>query len=359
MQQYQGLKIGKKYTKLPLIQGGMGIGISLGGLAGAVAAEGGAGVISAAQIGFREPDFDEEPFTANLRAIHKEVEKARALSKEGVIGMNIMTAMNGYESYVREAVKAGVDFIVSGAGLPVDLPAYAEGSDTAIAPIVSTEKSASVILKYWDKKYKKIPDLLIVEGPKAGGHLGFTKEQLEFFTENKYKEEIGAILRLVKTYEEKYGEKIPVILAGGIDSREKAEEAFSIGADGIQVATRFVTTKECDAASEYKEAYVKAKKEDICIVKSPVGMPGRAIHNAFLEKVERGEKKLCKCHKCLHRCNPGEIPYCITDALIQAAEGNVEDALIFCGANAWKISEIQSVSQVVRELFPDFPERFS
>lgn len=359
MQQYQGLKIGKKYTKLPLIQGGMGIGISLGGLAGAVAAEGGAGVISAAQIGFREPDFDEEPFTANLRAIHKEVEKARALSKEGVIGMNIMTAMNGYESYVREAVKAGVDFIVSGAGLPVDLPAYAEGSDTAIAPIVSTEKSASVILKYWDKKYKKIPDLLIVEGPKAGGHLGFTKEQLEFFAENKYKEEIGAILRLVKTYEEKYGEKIPVILAGGIDSREKAEEAFSIGADGIQVATRFVTTKECDAASEYKEAYVKAKKEDICIVKSPVGMPGRAIHNTFLEKVERGEKKLCKCHKCLHRCNPGEIPYCITDALIQAAEGNVEDALIFCGANAWKISEIQTVSQVVRELFPDFPERFS
>lgn len=359
MQQYQGLKIGKKYTKLPLIQGGMGIGISLGGLAGAVAAEGGAGVISAAQIGFREPDFDEEPFTANLRTIHKEVEKARALSKEGVIGMNIMTAMNDYESYVREAVKAGVDFIVSGAGLPVDLPAYTEGSDTAIAPIVSTEKSASVILKYWDKKYKKIPDLLIVEGPKAGGHLGFTKEQLEFFTENKYKEEIGSILRLVKTYEEKYGEKIPVILAGGIDSREKAEEAFSIGADGIQVATRFVTTKECDAASEYKEAYVKAKKEDICIVKSPVGMPGRAIHNTFLEKVERGEKKLCKCHKCLHRCNPGEIPYCITDALIQAAEGNVEDALIFCGANAWKISEIQTVSQVVRELFPDFPERFS
>ena len=359
MKQYQGLKIGKKYTKLPLIQGGMGIGISLGGLAGAVAAEGGAGVISAAQIGFREPDFDEEPLTANLRAIHKEVEKARALSKEGVIGMNIMTAMNGYESYVREAVKAGVDFIVSGAGLPVDLPAYTEGIDTAIAPIVSTEKSASVILKYWDKKYKKIPDLLIVEGPKAGGHLGFTKEQLEFFTENKYKEEIGAILRLVKTYEEKYGEKIPVILAGGIDSREKAEEAFSIGADGIQVATRFVTTKECDAAPEYKEAYVKAKKEDICIVKSPVGMPGRAIHNAFLEKVERGEKKLCKCHKCLHRCNPGEIPYCITDALIQAAEGNVEDALIFCGADAWKISEIQTVSQVVRELFPDFPERFS
>ena len=359
MKQYQGLKIGKKYTKLPLIQGGMGIGISLGGLAGAVAAEGGAGVISAAQIGFREPDFDEEPLTANLRAIHKEVEKARALSKEGVIGMNIMTAMNGYESYVREAVKAGVDFIVSGAGLPVDLPAYTEGIDTAIAPIVSTEKSASVILKYWDKKYKKIPDLLIVEGPKAGGHLGFTKEQLEFFTENKYKEEIGAILRLVKTYEEKYGEKISVILAGGIDSREKAEEAFSIGADGIQVATRFVTTKECDAASEYKEAYVKAKKEDICIVKSPVGMPGRAIHNAFLEKVERGEKKLCKCHKCLHRCNPGEIPYCITDALIQAAEGNVEDALIFCGADAWKISEIQTVSQVVRELFPDFPERFS
>lgn len=359
MNQYQGLKIGKKYTKLPIIQGGMGIGISLGGLAGAVAAEGGAGVISAAQIGFREPDFDEAPLKANLRAIHKEVEKAKALSKGGVIGMNIMTAMNGYENYVKEAVKAGVDFIVSGAGLPVELPAYTNGSDTAIAPIVSTEKSASVILKYWDKKYKKIPDLLVVEGPKAGGHLGFTKEQLDFFTEDKYKEEVKAILKLVKTYEEKYGSKIPVILAGGIDSREKAEEAFSVGADGVQVATRFVTTEECDAAPEYKEAYIRAKKEDICIVKSPVGMPGRAIHNKFLENVERGEKTLCKCHKCLRRCNPGEIPYCITEALVQAAEGNVEHALLFCGANAWKISEIQTVSQVIRELFPDVPERCS
>ena len=351
MNTYKSLKIGKKTARLPLIQGGMGIGISLGGLAGAVAKEGGVGIISAAQIGFKEPDFDEEPLTANLRAIHKELKKARELADGGVVGFNIMVAMKNYESYVREAVAAGADLIISGAGLPTDLPAYVQGSDTAIAPIVSTAKSAAVILKYWDRKYKRVPDLVVIEGPKAGGHLGFTKEQLTEYTEEVYENEVNEILEIIKAYEEKYGKKIPTALAGGINTREQVQNAMSLGVDAVQCATCFVSTVECDADIRYKETYIHAGKKDIRIVKSPVGMPGRAISNAFLDKVDKGEKIPHKCHQCLAHCKPAEIPYCITDALIHAVKGEVEDALLFCGADAWKVTEIRTVKEVVEDLF--------
>lgn len=350
MDKMMGLQVDRKMARLPLIQGGMGIGISLGGLAGAVAKEGGVGIISAAQIGFKEPDFDKDPYAANLRAVHKELKRAREIAGDGVVGFNIMVAMKNYEGYVREAVSAGADIIISGAGLPTDLPAYVEGSDTAIAPIVSTEKSAGVILKYWDRKYKRIPDILVVEGPKAGGHLGFTKEQFELFDEESYCEEVKKILDLVHRYEDKYEKKIPVVLAGGMDTHEKISKAFEMGIDGIQVATRFVTTQECDADIRYKQAYINAGEEDIRIVKSPVGMPGRAISNKFLEKVDAGEKIPHKCHQCLHKCNPAEIPYCITDALIHAAKGEVEDALLFCGADAYQADKIRTVSEVIKEL---------
>lgn len=162
------LKIGDLTLRRPIFQGGMGVGVSLGGLAGAVAAAGGAGAISAAQIGFREPDFDTRTLEANLRAMDKELNKARRIAKGGVVGFNIMVAMQHYADYVRQAVKGGADFIVSGAGLPVDLPGYAAGSDVKLAPIVSTEKSAAVILKYWAKKWNRVPDFLVIEGPKAG-----------------------------------------------------------------------------------------------------------------------------------------------------------------------------------------------
>lgn len=351
MIQYQPLKIGKHTAKLPLIQGGMGIGVSLGRLAGAVAKEGGVGIISTAQIGFREPDFNEAPLKANLRGIKKELDKARDKANGGVVGFNIMVASRNYESYVQEAVRQGADVIISGAGLPVDLPKYTLGSDTAIAPIVSTAKSAGVILKYWHKKYHCIPDLVVIEGPKAGGHLGFTREQLGEYTEENYKLEVAKILEIVKEYEAMYSRKIPVALAGGIDTRERVQEAFSMGLDGVQTATRFVTTQECDADIRFKEAYIKAEEYDIRIVKSPVGMPGRAISNAFLDKVDRGEKIPHKCHQCLQHCKPAEIPYCITDALIHSVKGEVEDGLLFCGADAYQAKEIQTVAQVVQELF--------
>ena len=161
------LWIGKRRVEKPVLQGGMGIGISLGGLAGAVAANGGVGIISAAQIGFREPDFDTNTEEANVRAMHSEYVKARKLAPEGVIGFNIMVAMRHYERYVKEAVQAGADLIVSGAGLPMDLPAIAGKAKTALAPIVSSERSARLILKYWEKKYRRLPDLVVIEGPQT------------------------------------------------------------------------------------------------------------------------------------------------------------------------------------------------
>lgn len=344
------LRMGKIEAKLPVIQGGMGVGISLGGLGGAVAKEGGIGIISAAQIGFREPDFDRNPREANLRAMKTEYDKARSLAPEGVIGFNIMVAMRGYEEYVRAAIDAGADLIISGAGLPTDLPRIAGESGVKLAPIVSTEKSAQVILKYWDKKYHRIPDLLVIEGPKAGGHLGFHLGEIEEF-QKKYDEEVTKILAVVKGYEYRYAQHIPTALAGGISDRAAADHAFSLGADAIQVATRFVTTEECDADIRYKEAYVNAKESDIVIVKSPVGMPGRAIRNAFIRRVEAGEQiPHSPCHGCLHKCDPSAIPYCITDALIHAAKGEIDEALLFCGADAWKADRIETVKEVIDSL---------
>lgn len=368
---YKPLKTGNLTAKVPVIQGGMGIGISLGNLAGTVAKVGGIGIISAAQIGFKEADFDQNPEKANLRTIQKEYEKARKIAPDGVIGFNIMVAMRHYEKYVEAAIQAGADLIISGAGLPMDLPKIAGASQVKLAPIVSSEKSARVIFRYWEKKYKRQPDLVVIEGPLAGGHLGFSVEELEMYeaecgnlchgsvnsgSENrgkkKYEDEVRKILETVKIYEEKCDHEIPVVLAGGIDDASKVEEAFALGVDGVQVATRFVTTKECDADIRYKQAYLDAKKEDIVIVKSPVGMPGRAILNTFQKKVRAGEKiPHSPCHGCLHKCNPAEIPYCITDALIHAAKGEVEDALLFCGANAYKATKIETVEEVVQDLF--------
>ena len=348
----KNFKIGDKITRVPLIQGGMGVGISLGRLAGSVAKAGGVGIISTAQIGYREEDFDRNPAAANERAIAGEMKKAREISGDGIIGYNIMVALKEYASHVKAAVKAGADIIISGAGLPTELPELVKGSLTKIAPIVSTDKSAKVILKYWDRKYKRTADLVVIEGPQAGGHLGFHKEELEKYTEESYSEEIKKIIETVKSYAEKYETEIPVIVAGGIYNREDVQKVDNLGADGIQVATRFITTEECDADIRYKEAHLKAKESDIAIVKSPVGMPGRAIMNKFMTRVMNGEQiSHSPCHGCLVKCNPKEIPYCITDGLINAVKGNVDEGLLFCGAKAWKAERLQTVQEVINDLF--------
>ena len=280
------LKIGELTARIPVIQGGMGVGISLSGLAGSVAACGGVGVISTAQIGYRDPEFEKDPIGTNLRVIGEEIRKAREIAKGGILGVNIMVATRQYAEYVKAAVKSGIDLIISGAGLPMDLPKLVAGSKTKIAPIVSTVKAARVICRFWDHHYQRMPDLVVIEGPKAGGHLGFSRKQLEEFTPVTYDQEIRGILAEVKKYADKYGKEIPVVVAGGIFTREDMLHAMELGADGVQMGTRFVTTWECDASEAYKQTYLHAKKEDIVIVDSPVGMPGRAIRNRFLEEKE-------------------------------------------------------------------------
>ena len=349
--EYNPLKIGSLELKKPIIQGGMGIGISLGNLAGAVAKQGGMGIISAAQIGFREPDFEVNTKEANLRAIRKEYELAKSIFPEGIIGFNIMVAMRHYEDYVKEAVNAGADIIISGAGLPTELPKLTEGSNTKIAPIVSTEKSAKVILRYWDKKYKCTADMIVIEGPKAGGHLGFDRAQLNEFDQKTYDQEVIRILQVVKEYAEKYDVDIPVALAGGITNANDVQHAFDLGVDAVQVASRFVTTSECDADIEFKKSYLNTNEKDIVIVQSPVGMPGRAILNPFMGQIMNGLKQTPKkCLGCLRNCNPSEIPYCITQALINAVKGNVDEGLLFCGANVWKAEKIETVKEVMDSL---------
>lgn len=351
---YKPLIIKGKKAEIPIIQGGMGVGISLGGLAGAVAKAGGVGIISTAQIGFREEMFDSDPLHANLLAMKKEYEKARKIAPNGVIGFNIMTALANYKEYVECACSLGADLVVSGAGLPVDLPMYVKGSNVAIAPIVSTRKSAHTIIKYWMKKDNRLPDLIVIEGPQAGGHLGFTKEQLQSYEAQNYtgyEEEIKEILAEIREWEIQYQTKIPVVAAGGIDSQEKVQRLMALGLDGVQVGSRFVTTIECDAAEEYKNQYLRAEQEDIVLIKSPVGMPGRAIRNPWLKRQEAGGKEtIRKCHNCLKHCDRKTIPYCITDALIAAAKGDMEHGLVFCGANVYKSKKLETVSEVIDSL---------
>lgn len=328
----------------------MGVGVSLSRLAGTVASCGGVGIISTAQIGYREEGFEKNPIETNLKAIASEIKKAREIAKGGIIGVNIMVATKRYSDYVKAAVKAGVDLIISGAGLPTMLPELVHGSKTKIAPIVSTIKSASVILKMWDRKGHRIPDLVVIEGTRAGGHLGFSPEQLERFTPEVYEEEIKGIIKLVNEYGEKYETHIPVVIAGGIYDRSDIDHALELGADGVQMGTRFVTTFECDASDAYKQTYINASKEDIRIVKSPVGMPGRAIVNTFMENPTPGIGLNGKCMQCLEKCNPATIPYCITRALINSAKGNVEDGLLFCGDNAYRAEKIVHVEEVFKNL---------
>lgn len=375
MSNFKPLVIGDLKIEKPVIQGGMGVGISLHRLAGAVAKAGGMGLISTAQIGFREPDFKTNFVEANLRAIRNEFKKAREIAPEGAIGFNIMVATKHYDMWVKEAVKAGADAIVSGAGLPVSLPEYAEAAyeemkamgkkllrRTKLAPIVSTAKAAMVICKMWDRKYHKVPDFVVVEGPLAGGHLGFSKEQLtrygadsadveKTYDQAAYDEEVKAIMKVVKGYEEKYDTHIPVVTAGGIYTHEDVKHQFELGAEGVQVATRFVTTEECDAPDAYKQTYIEASKEDIVITQSPVGMPGRAILNPFLKKIKEGERPAIKsCFQCLEHCDIKTIPYCITRALVNAAEGDEDAALLFCGSNAFRSDHIETVEGVMNAL---------
>lgn len=345
----KNLVIGDLVAKIPIIQGGMGVGISLHKLAAAVAREGGIGVISAAQPGFREPDFYTNTFEANMRALEREIKLAKEQSNGGIIGVNIMVAVTHYEDYVQCCIKNGADIIVSGAGLPMDLPKFAAGSDIKLAPIVSSAKACKVIFSRWVKKYDRLPDLLVIEGPKAGGHLGFKAEEVASI--DNFDDEILKIVETKKEFEEKYNKTIPVVFGGGVFTKEDVKHCIDeLGLDGVQMATRFVATEECDADNAFKEAYVNAKLEDVKIVKSPVGMPGRALNNHFIKDIVPEGCKISRCFKCLVHCDPRTIPYCISQALFNGANGDIDNALVFCGENVYKIDKISTVKDIIDEI---------
>lgn len=338
------MKIGDKELEIPVIQGGMGVGVSLSGLAGAVAKCGGVGIISTAQIGFHKPDFSKRPIECNLEAIKDEIHKAKEIAcGKGLVGVNIMVVTQKYEEYVKAAVKAGADIIVSGAGLPMELPGIVGDSKVLLAPIVSGKRALRVIMQYWKKHFNRTPDLVVVEGPKAGGHLGFDHEELEMYKTISYDDRLQEILDITTPA------GIPTVMAGGVYDRDDMNHYLAMGASGVQVATRFVTTYECDAHDNYKQAYINAKEEDIVIVKSPVGMPGRAIHNDFLDRVANGERFMNGCRQCIVTCNPQTTPYCITQALINAVEGRVSEGLLFCGSNAYRATKLEHVEDIMEE----------
>jgi len=347
----EGIRVGNKISKYPIIQGGMGVGVSMHNLAGNVSKEGGIGIISTADIGYQEEDFAKNPMKANLRAIGKEIKKAREIAGEDkILGVNIMVALSNYAEIVKECVKQKIDLIISGAGISKELPEYVKNTNTKIAPIVSSLRCCKLIVGHWIKKYNYVPDMIVIEGPEAGGHLGFKSEELEENTKPKLEDITEEVVEYVKEIERQEGKNIPVIAAGGIWDSKDIQKFLGIGARGVQMATRFVATNECDASIEFKKAYVNAKNEDIKIIKSPVGMPGRAINNTFIKGIEKQKCKIEKCYNCIKTCSVVNTPYCITKALINSVKGETENGLIFCGSNVSKIKEIVSVHNLMQEL---------
>lgn len=355
------LKIGDLTAELPIIQGGMGVGISLSGLASAVANQGGIGVIAGAMIGMREPDVAENPIEANCRAMKNEIEKARSLTA-GIIGVNIMVALTTWTQMARAAIESKVDVIFSGAGLPLDLPRQLkelceekkQEFHTKLVPIISSGRAATIIAKKWLSRFSYLPDAFVVEGPKAGGHLGFKRENIE--DKNHALEVlVPEVLDAVKPFEDKHGREVPVIAAGGVYTGGDIRKFLEMGASGVQMGTRFVATNECDADIRFKQSYVDAKKEDITIISSPVGMPGRALQNEFIAKSREGLKKPFKCiFHCVSTCQQEKTPYCIAQALISAMRGNLNGGFAFCGANVDRVKEIIPVAELFDQLKAEY-----
>lgn len=354
MAKFPVLKIGDLVSRVPVIQGGMGIGISLSGLASAVANEGGIGVISAVMPGIDEMDFSTHSRQSNIRVLKQEIRKARELSK-GLLGVNIMVALTDFGDMVQASLQEGVDIIFSGAGLPLDLPGYLEkGMKTKLVPIVSSGRAAMILCKRWLAKFDYLPDAFVVEGPAAGGHLGFKFDDLEnpkFALENLLED----VIQAVKHFETKLKTKIPVIAAGGVFSGRDIHKFLKLGASGVQMATRFIATHECDADEAFKQAIIDAEKEDLVVINSPVGLPGRAVRNTFIDDVESGKKKPFKCvYHCLKTCDHTKSTYCIAMALASAKKGKLKKGFAFAGKNAYRVKKIVSVKELFQSLLQEF-----
>jgi len=357
------LTIGQHTAQYPILQGGMGIRISGASLAAAVANAGGIGIISAMGLGMNSAYFDphepspkkrhEDFLEANCLALIDELQKARALSPNGIIGVNVMVAAHGYEILVRTAAQNGANLVISGAGLPLKLPEYtADHPTVTLLPIVSSARTAKIICQKWQRQYGRSPDAIVIENPNsAGGHLGAKVQDLDSpqFEADQVIPELIAYLR------DDLQQDIPLIAAGGIWTRADIDRALALGASGVQIGTRFITTEECDADRRYKDFHLQAKPEDVVIVSSPVGLPGRALRNPFVEKVlaETTPNPQEPCFvNCLKVCKfrDQRETYCILRALDRAAQGDVETGLVFAGSHAGRAEKILPVSELMAEL---------
>jgi nitronate monooxygenase len=344
------LNIGGLIIPVPIIQGGMGVGISMSGLASAVANQGGVGVISAAGLGLVHRNAALDYLQANIEGLKLEIRKAKEKTK-GAIGVNVMMAMTNFADLVSTAVSEKVDVIFAGAGLPLDLPKFLHSdSVTKLVPIVSSGRAAKIICDKWKTLFDYLPDAIVVEGPKAGGHLGFKKDQIN--DQNHSLEElIPQVVDVAKSFEDKYNREIPVIAAGGIYTGTDIYNIMQKGAKGVQMGTRFVTSQECDASDAFKQTYINATQQDIEIIQSPVGMPGRAVKNSFIDKVRDGLKTPIKCpFHCIRTCDISSSPYCIISALFNAYKGNMKNGYAFAGSNAYLATKITTVKEIFNEL---------
>lgn len=352
------LRIGALEAEIPIVQGGMGVGVSLSKLASAVANAGGIGVIATPGIGQFEPDWDANPKDANRRALRKEIRKAKAATS-GIIGVNVMVALSDYDDIVQCSVDEGANVLFLGAGLPLGLPKTLPLDRlgelaTKLVPIVSSARAAKIVFRSWQKRYNHVPDAVVVEGPLAGGHLGFKREQIDN-PDYALEKIVPEVIAVLKPYEEQFNRNISVIAAGGIFTGADIHKFMQLGAQGVQMGTRFVATHECDASMEFKKGYLDCKKEDIIIINSPVGLPGRAIRNAFLERIASGVKETFKCPwKCLRSCDFKNVPYCIGLALTNAKKGDLEHGFAFAGANAYRVDEIISVEELIETLVGEY-----
>ncbi len=352
----KSLTIGNLVAEYPIVQGGMGVGISLSGLASAVANEGGIGVIAAAGIGLTEPGTFTDYFQANIHALKRQIRMARQKTN-GILGVNIMVALTDFADLVKAAVEEGIDVIFAGAGLPLNLPQYVQDTiKTKLVPIVSSGKAVRVLCQRWLQQFNRLPDAIVVEGPKAGGHLGFKTKQIEdpsYSLENITMD----VLKETQALTREHGKSIPVIAAGGIYTGADIRRFLDLGVDGVQMATRFVPTEECDASLAFKQCYINAAREDIGIIKSPVGMPGRAIINDFIRSSNAGEKTPYKCpYHCIVTCDYENSPYCIALALVNAKMGHLRNGFAFAGENAYRTTGITTVKQVFESLKKEYAE---
>lgn len=357
--QLKSLKIGKHTIRYPIFQGGMGVGISWDNLAGNVSKEGGLGIISCVGTGYyKKMEFvgkivSSKPFEAinfySKLALNEIFKNARKICGQNPLGANILYAINDYGRVVKDACEAGANFIITGAGLPLTMPEFTKNfPDVALVPIVSSAKALKILCRRWESKHKRIPDAVVVEGPLSGGHQGFSYEEC-FKEENKLENVLIRVVEEVK----KWG-NIPIIAAGGIWDRADIDRVLALGASGVQMATRFLGTFECDAHA-YREIMPRLKKEDIELVKSPVGYPARAIKMGVLQRLMEGNAPKVRCiSNCVSPCKRGieakAVGYCIADSLGAGHLGDLQNGLFFTGANGYRIKTIQTVKELFSEL---------